>query len=375
MIGECSYIIEVWRNLKGDKEMKVLVSYLFCTKGGVETALLNRLKKVDTKTCSVDLHFFHDYGGIAMFQAWSGRVYLELGSENIKRIVKENQYDIVITIDSLAMIKLLKEIDYSGKIGLEVHTTYKEGLRYLSDRLVDQADFILVPSEYQKSLVLQVIKTKNIYVLGNAISDDIWYDRQCIFNTQKRIVLWVGRVDAHKNWRLFLRIAKYLSQKEDDFIFLVVGGLKSETAEIDAFEKSLYQMDLEKTVFWIPQIDYKDMRIVYSYAANSGGCYLSTSKNESFGMTVVEAMKCRCPVVVNAVGALREIVGTAYGLCVEGMEKEENMERISAYILDKGKSSSIDKAEKYVQEKFCSDAIGKQFMDILETVSGKKRLL
>ena len=64
--------------------MKVLISYLFCTKGGVETALLNRMKKVDAKACSVDLHFFNDYGGRFMFAGWMGRVYIENREENIK---------------------------------------------------------------------------------------------------------------------------------------------------------------------------------------------------------------------------------------------------------------------------------------------------
>ena len=85
-------------------------------------------------------------------------------------------------------------------------------------------------------------------------------------------------------------------------------------------------------------------------------------------MTVVEAMKCRCPVVVNAVGALKEIVGDTYGLCVEDMEKEERMEQIRTYLADEDKSMVVDLAEKFVQDKFSSEAIGKEFTEILRSV-------
>ena len=52
--------------------MKILISYLFCTKGGVETALVNRLKEVNTSLYEIDLLFFKDYGGLSMFHDWDG---------------------------------------------------------------------------------------------------------------------------------------------------------------------------------------------------------------------------------------------------------------------------------------------------------------
>lgn len=353
--------------MKGNEDkpmLKVLISYLFCSRGGVETALLNRLRTVDRTRYAVDLHFFRDYGGRGMFRDFKGRIYIEAREKAVCALLKKKQYDLVITIDSPSILKLLKQAGYGGKIGLEVHTTYAEGIRYLNDKQMEMLDFLIVPSAYQKTLVRKKIPQKKIYVLGNAVNHEIGYEAQCALKLGKKILLWIGRIDEHKNWRLFLQIAEYLNRGTDSYLFWIVGGLKSEPKDIQEFIKYLYLKNLQRYVRWIPQVEYKNMGILYSYAANSGGCYISTSKNESFGMTVIEAMKCRCPVVVNSVGALRELVGSTRGLCVEHMEKVEQMERIREFLCE-NKEETVNLAQEYVQAEFSGEAIAAKFCSIL----------
>lgn len=352
--------------------IKVLISYLFCSRGGVETALLNRLRAIDEKAYRIDLHFFQDYGGLEMYKGWKGHIYTKCTEEYLKKLIRRNQYDLVITIDSLAVLRLLAQIGYDGRIGLEVHTTYKESLRYLKDRRMSMVDFVIVPSDYQKRLVRRKVPEKKIYVIGNAVNHDTCYQPQCVLPSEKKILLWVGRIDEHKNWRLFLRIADYLHRRTDSFLFWVAGGLKSEETDIHEFEKCVCQKDLERHVLWIPQVDYKKMGILYSYAANSGGCYICTSQNESFGMTVVEAMKCRCPVIVNAVGALPEMVGTDRGLCLEDMGNVEQMERIREFLMEEDKGGMVSQAEAYAAEQFSCELVAEKFCSILNKYKERK---
>lgn len=350
--------------------IKVLISYLFCSKGGVETALLNRLSAIDTTEYRLDLHFFHDYGGLEMFEGWQGHIYIENEEKVLKELIRKNKYDLIFTIDSLKIIKIIQQAGYTGKIGLEVHTTYEEGMRYLSDRRMEKVDFIVVPSVYQKNMTRQKVRTKKIYVVGNAVNKRICYHPQCILQTRRKILLWIGRIDEHKNWRLFLQIAQYLYKCTDDFLFWIAGGFKSDPKDIGRFERCLYDMDLERHVYWIPQIDYKNMGVLYSYAANSGGCYISTSRNESFGMTVIEAMRCKCPVVVPAVGAFPEIVGKTRGLCLQNMEKTEHMELIRKFLLEEDKSKYVAEAEKYVKEEYSCEAVAGKFCAVLNQYKG-----
>ena len=47
---------------------------------------------------------------------------------------------------------------------------------------------------------------------------------------------------------------------------------------------------------------------IYSLAAETGGCLVSTSLYESAPMTFIEAMSCKCPVVSADVGGVKEII-------------------------------------------------------------------
>lgn len=343
--------------------MRVLVSYLFCTKGGVETALYNRLRKLNRSQVEVDLLFFRDYGGVSLFDDYAGEIIIQADDNLIQNKIKEREYNIVISIDSIEILRILHKMKYQGKIGLEVHTTYEKSLQYLEDKLIDIVDFIIVPSEYQQRLVESKINNRRIHILGNAVSECITY---CdVKRLKKKVILWVGRIDQHKNWRLFLKIARELYKQNKDYLFWVVGGLKSEQSEINAFENMIYEYQMEGVVRWIPQVPYDKINQIYSSVANAGGCYISTSINESFGMTIIEAMACKCPVIVNKVGALPELVDNDRGLCVEDMDTPDHIKKIYDFIEQKNKKKLIEKSYEYVKSNYNSENICKKFVNIL----------
>ena len=350
--------------------MKVLISYLFCTKGGVETALYNRLKEINRNHLEVDLHFFKDYGGTSIFKDYTEDVIIQADPELIQKKIIENAYDVVISIDSVNMLQILQNMRFKGKIGLEIHTTYEKSLQYLDNNLINIVDFVIVPSEYQKAFIQNKISTKKIYVLGNAVSKEFTYKKGNGVENDKKIILWVGRIDSHKNWRLFLSIAKELHKINQRYLFWVVGGLKSEQSEINAFESMIYEYGLECVVRWIPQVPYDRMSEIYSYVANNGGCYISTSLNESFGMTIIEAMACKCPVIVNETGALPELVDNGRGLCLKDMDMPRQIEKIYHFIEDLSKDNLIKNAQTFVKEKFSSETIGREFVEIIMRETG-----
>lgn len=352
--------------------MKILISYAFCTRGGVETALYNRLKELDKNELEVDLHFFRDYGGRSLFTDYDGEVIIQPDAESLQTLIEDRKYDAVISIDTTETLKILRTMGYRGRIGLEVHTTYVQNLKYLEDRIIDIVDFVLVPSKYQKELVQSVLAHKKIYVLGNAVSDCITYHKESIPRDGKKVVLWVGRIDQHKNWRLFLKIAGELYKRDKNYLFWIVGGLKSETSEINEFEKMIYHYGLECVVRWIPQISYDQISEIYSIAANSGGCYISTSVNESFGMTIIEAMACKCPVIVNQVGALPELVEDGRGLCLAEMDLNEQIAKIQAFLEEDSHIYMVQKAQEYVLKNFSSASIGKRFQTIINNTIQKR---
>lgn len=359
------------------KNMKILISYIFCTTGGVETAIKNRIRHLDRTKNQIDLLFFHDYGGRAIYEDMNCDVYIENDQQKIREIIECVKYDVVISIDTKEILDILYSMEYKGKIGLEVHTTYLQGLEYLQSLREDLIDFIIVPSQFQKELLCSNIKIKApTYVLPNAVDTEEFTFKQSAFKAKKKILLWVGRLDQHKNWRRFIELAEKIHKQSEAYEFWIVGGLKAENSELKDFENALYNADLHRCLKWLPYVRYEKMANIYSWVGSSGGAYVITSRMESFGMTVLEAMACDCPVISNDVGALGELViNNETGLLIkmDDLTIEETKDRVMGFIHDQQNLGyCVKKAKEMVYGEFTSEKVGEGFIELLEGIIKKK---
>jgi alpha-1,3-rhamnosyl/mannosyltransferase len=75
-------------------------------------------------------------------------------------------------------------------------------------------------------------------------------------------------------------------------------------------------------------VDPADLPPLYSAA----GCLLFPSRDEGFGLPVIEAMACGCPVVASDAGALREVVGP--GGLTAPPDATDDLEEMVARMLD-----------------------------------------
>ncbi len=85
------------------------------------------------------------------------------------------------------------------------------------------------------------------------------------------------------------------------------GGETSADATVEVLMDALAAGGLADRCRWFPRVAYEAMPTVHSAVAQSGGLTMVTSRNESFGMSVAEALLAGCPAVVTNVGALPEL--------------------------------------------------------------------
>ena len=183
--------------------------------------------------------------------------------------------------------------------------------------------------------------------------------------------LCLGRLDEHKNWRLFLEIAENMKKSTDNsYEYWVVGGMNSDELEKKKFFEMIEKKDLMAEVRWIPAVSYEKIANIYSYVAKSGGAYISTSKNESFGMTALEAMACGCPVILNDVGGLSELGAEGRGLVLEMTKSVDITDKMKKYLSNqKIMQEAINSAKEYSLTEYSDNVIAKRFVDLL-TVGG-----
>jgi len=120
-----------------------------------------------------------------------------------------------------------------------------------------------------------------------------------------RPILWVGRFDELKDWERAVRIAsKVFSQtKRTDVELFMVGRHPDPRLPLAHFR----QEGVLGRVRYLSDVSFSRMRNVYSEVAQNRGIYLSTSKGETFGMTIAESMALGVPCVLHDLPVFHEV--------------------------------------------------------------------
>jgi len=187
------------------------------------------------------------------------------------------------------------------------------------------------------------------------------------------IILWVGRLDSHKNWLEFLSMAKDINSINPGIEFWLVGGARSENHEKEKMWATVKKYSLAGQFRWLPSVAYEQMPGLYAFTANSGGCLLSTSKAESFGMVVVEAMACGCPVVAPGISAFKELIRDGVNGCLyRSGDRDMAVERLRS-IIDRPikRFDMIKNAQEFVTREYHPARVMARFLSVLEGLQSK----
>ncbi len=351
--------------------VKILFVYQFCTLGGVETVLRNRLLEFHKKGIYPEVVFLYDLGGSKIFEGFKNVRY-GCSENELARIIVEGNFDFVIPIDTPQVYPALGKSRFKGIVVTEVHTNNLDNLRYLSNIGETETKAIITPSRFEKELIYKEIKgfEKNrisIYIVPNPINLEHFQFKEPKFKPNQKIIGWVGRLEKEKNWIHFLEIASFLSKKRDDLVFLVIGGYYAEEAMKRDFLAAVKRVDLVDHLKWVPYLQYERMPGVYSLMGVSGGCLVPTSVLEPFGMTAIEAMACQCPVVAARVGGFQEIIEEGKnGLLFEVNNTVEALSKIETVIDDTSQRARfIENGCLTVNETYSSERVVNKYLGVI----------
>ncbi|HKY48572.1 MAG TPA: glycosyltransferase family 4 protein [Acidimicrobiia bacterium] len=289
---------------------KVLFGYRFGVLGGVATQILNRLPEFATQY-QVKTLFEIDHGVVARFP--EGTAAASTSSEQRVGFVREFAPDLMVVIDSPKLLSEWREADTGGAAVVEVHTT-TSNIDYLHELDATDLSGIITVSDYMVNVVkrTEIGRVLPIAVVGNCLGPE-W---RCLpgrpLSQGPVPVLWTGKLDGHKRALTALEVlASVMTEVEDQVAVrpMMVGGYAAGADRVRHFLRNIMNTrSLRDTLAWLPRVDHEAMPALLHQAAGAGGIALSTTRDESFGMSVAEALVSGCRVVAPAVGALPEIV-------------------------------------------------------------------
>lgn len=352
--------------------MKILFVYQFCTLGGVETVLKNRLTAFRKKGISSHVVFLHDLGGSKIFEGLEN-IHYEDRERELRRMIDDGGFDFVIPIDTPQIYPALKGGRFQGILVTEVHTNNLDNLKYVSMIGETGTQAVITPSQFEKELIHQEIRGfgKNgipIYVIPNPVDLDVFSFREPGDKPTKKVIGWVGRLEKEKNWKHFLEISSSISKKRDDLLFLIIGGYSAEEGVKKDFLAAVKKSELIDCLRWVPHLEYDRMPGVYSLMGASGGCLVTTSVIEPFGMTVIEAMACRCPVVASRVGGFREIIQEGEnGFLFEVNNTEEAIGKLKTIFESPSERDRLTRNGRLtVETTYSSEKVVERYLDTLK---------
>jgi glycosyltransferase involved in cell wall biosynthesis len=200
----------------------------------------------------------------------------------------------VLTVHDLINEKFINQFEY---LKLEEKITNDKHL------LMKQASKIIAVSETTKKDIIDYYQ-----IDGNKI--EVIYHGNSLFKkplTRNSIlnfeyVLFVGKRSMYKNF-LFTIESVHQLLKKYKLKFVCFGGSKLSKVEI----KLIHKLELQDYVIHIDQIDDQLLQNLYINAV----FFIFPSMYEGFGIPLLEAFGCECPVLSSEGGSLKEVGGDA----------------------------------------------------------------
>lgn len=286
--------------------MRVLFVYKYLSLGGVEAVLRARLEHLPSHGVHAEAWFFEDYGGGSMFVTTRDRTHLGTPAECVA-YARSRGFDVLCTLDSEEIVGALGP-ERSPRLVFECHSAYPETLSRIGAVPDLRPVAVFAPSEAHRATARRILGDgAPVRVVPNPVSQEFVADLEVFASAPPApVVCWIGRLDDHKNWQGFLEVVEHLPE-DRPFEAWLVGKPVEARGAIELLERARQRRVLGR-LRWFRGLAHERIPALLDAVRDSGGVTVTTSRGESFGMTVVEAMARACCVVVPDEGPFTELV-------------------------------------------------------------------
>jgi glycosyltransferase involved in cell wall biosynthesis len=169
-------------------------------------------------------------------------------------------------------------------------------------RCVQCADAVICVSEATRQDLHHFygLNSSSVYVVPNAYSDIFRRLDSATCQIEQPFLLYIGNRARYKNFDVLAK-AYSLWHRRKEVALVLVGGKPVSSSEQQLIE----ELGIAKQVKLLGNVDDETLCGLYNRAV----AFVSPSMYEGFGMPLLEAMACGCPVIASSIPATVEVAG------------------------------------------------------------------
>jgi len=265
------------------------------------------------------------------------------------------------------------------------HTMYEDYVHYItkgyfndtSKKIVEHltkfycdktAKELIVPTKKAYDLFKEKYKVdKNIHIIPTGIEIEKFYKENINQNKLNKIkeklniknedfiILYVGRLGKEKNVDFLIDNQEYFTKINKNIKLLIVG----DGPDLETYKTKTKKLKQEKNIIFTGKVPYNDIQYYY----NLGNIFVSASTTETQGLTIIEAMSARLPVVcIDDESFRKTVVNDLNGYLFKN--KKEYRNYIEELIKNKTKLKKLGEQAKISTIEYSSKYYAERVLDV-----------
>lgn len=242
--------------------------------------------------------------------------------------------------------------------------------RFVSRRQCNGVDAIIAPSKpmldvlrhYGVEARAEVIPT-GLQAQSFADADGRAFRERFRIAPDRPVALYVGRVAFEKNIDFLLRMAVELRAMEPEMLLIIAGEGPAE----QSLHQLAAQLDLQQNILFI---GYLDRNTELNACYKAADVFVFSSKSETQGLVLIEAMAQGTPVVAIAELGTKSILIEGEGALIAPEDEVVFAEKVYRLLTDRKLRQQLStKALAYVQQKWTSRVQAERLVDFYQDLT------
>ncbi|CAH0995636.1 D-inositol-3-phosphate glycosyltransferase [Emticicia aquatica] len=231
-------------------------------------------------------------------------------------------------------------------------------------KILEKASKIIAVSENTKQDILEIfdIAPDKVEVIYHSTHFSTFVPNPAVkITTPERYLLYVGNRENYKNFDVYVRAIAPILHKQDD-LYLLCGG----NGKFTAFEENLFaELKISNQILHREVDSDDDLYLLYKNAL----AFVYPSLYEGFGIPILEAFACNCPVVLSNRSCFPE-VGQDAALYFNPNDKEEIAFQVEKIVEDAELRASLIKKGQQRLKDFSPSITASKTLEVYQSVIG-----